>query len=139
MPALTRKQFEERNAEATRLAERLIFLRDAFDGSGGFASLPLSQTHSRSGATALIPTWAYTSYLLKHEGENWAQYESRRLLARYVNHVRRGVQHFVGLLTRRPPTRPKSTHPGLQLLLNDCDGAGTTLDAMRERAATQAT
>lgn len=137
--ALTRTQFEDCNDEATRLAERLVFLRDAFDGCGGFASLPPIQVRSASGAVASIPSWAHISYLIKHEGENWKQYEARRIISRYVNHVRRGIGHFIGLLTRRPPTRTGDDHPKIKLLLNDCDGCGTSLDAMREKLATWGT
>lgn len=135
---LTRTQFSEQSEEATRLSERLLFLRSAFDGSGGFASLPPSQTISPNGAVADIPTWATTSYLLKHEGENWAAYEARRLVARYLNQTRRAIQHWVSLLVRQAPTRGKMTHPALVQFHKDCDGAGTPWDTMREAAITEA-
>ncbi len=138
MAGLTRTQFMEQCDEARRRATSFAMLRDAFDGTGGFASLPPTQEVSDSGAAASIPDWASTSYLLKHEGENWKQYEQRRLVARYVNHVRRGLQHWIGLLVRRAPTRKGTEHPSIEQFLTDCDGRGTSWDAMREKAVTQA-
>lgn len=130
--ALTRQQLLARHPESQRKADWFQFLRHAFDGSGGFAPVVAQQETTGTGAAPVMPSWwDGTSYLLKHEGEELDEWLSRIQAARYSNHPRRMVGHWLGLLLRRPPTRKaEGIDPTLAAFLSDADAAKHSWDAV---------
>ncbi len=137
--ALSRQQLLAKHDEAERKADWFQFLRHAFDGSGGFAPLVAQQTTGGTGAAPIMPSWwDGSSYLLKHEGEEEAEWYSRILAARYSNHPRRMAGHWLGLLLRRPPTRAsKGIDPTLSAFLTNADGARHSWDTVLAESCTR--
>ena len=137
--ALSRQQLLAKHEEAERKADWFQFLRHAFDGSGGFAPLVAAQTTTGTGAAPIMPSWwDGSSYLLKHEGEEEAEWYSRILAVRYSNHPRRMAGHWLGLLLRRPPTRvTKGIDPALSAFLTNADGARHDWDTVLAESCTR--
>jgi len=135
---MTRDEFLAQHPEAKSLARWIQFQTDAFEGKGGFAPCLDPQTASARGAAAAVD-YALRSdvatYILRHESEEDDEFDSRLTAARYRNHLRRSVGHYMGLLFRREPERPKNFHPLVDAFLADCNGVGKPWQRELEAAA----
>lgn len=104
---MSRNQFLAKHERAEERSEWLQFQTAAWNGSGGFAPVYTPQEELPTGAeppTIAASRRATGTYLAKHEREDWEDFESRIAVARYPNHLRRDLRHWLGLLLRRDPT-----------------------------------
>lgn len=125
--------FDRKHDDATANAALYAFLRDAWDGTGGFAP-PLDEYFDESVygdamQGEALPTHKAVSYIDRFPRESVNKYRSRVRRAHYTNVVRAVGETLLGFLLRRLPTR--TTDDDLLLsFLDEADGEGHTWDEL---------
>lgn len=113
---------------------RFAFLADAYHATGGFApEVMWSQTPvtDESGAVTGYITNASLSgptELVRYPRESDNKFAARNAVAVYENHLESAVARFVGFLGRRLPTREGADSPLVNLMVENADLKGTSLD-----------
>lgn len=114
---------------------RFRFLTSAFDGTGGFAPKVTWNTTTEGVTTATLHG---ASELVRYPRESDAKYAARNAVAKYENHLRSACKRYVGFLARRRPQREGADSPLVQLMVENADLRGNSLNSFLAGFALQA-
>lgn len=112
---------------ANAASQRYQFLSDAFDGQGGFAPR-VSYAYDNGTSGKRVPQLNGPSELTPYQRESAEKFAGRNAVAVYENHLRTACERFGAFLGRRKPQRSGTEAPLTQLMLNDADMRGSSLD-----------
>lgn len=120
--------------EWTAAKSRFNFLAHAYNGTGGFRPVVSWHTQTVEAEDGSIigrvevPTLSGQTELVRYPRESDAKFAARNAVADYENHLEDAVGRFVGFLGRKLPQRQGIDAPLVQLMVENADLRGTSLN-----------